>query len=289
MRDIAVGIIGSGFVAEIHAESLRRVPSARVMAVASPTEGKAAAFARKHGIPQSFTDYRAMLERTDVDVVLLCLPNDLHCAAAEAAAAAGKHVICEKPLCVTLEEADRMIGACRSAGVKLMYAEELCFTPKYVRAKELVDDGALGEVYLVKQSEKHDGPHSPWFWDVSRSGGGVRPGYTGGQMPVYMQQGKVRGPNHKKSMPMGPFRTFTVPVNVGQLEVFEAGAVVDVPALEARGLVKNNANRDHPVKILAEGELTRALTVRAHAFSAAARAKIEAAGGTAEVLGQEQR
>ena len=123
----------------------------------------------------------------------------------------------------------------------------------------------------------------------SRSGGGVRPGYTGGQMPVYMQQGKVRGPNHKKSMPMGPFRTFTVPVNVGQLEVFEAGAVVDVPALEARGLVKNNANRDHPVKILAEGELTRALTVRAHAFSAAARAKIEAAGGTAEVLGQEQR
>jgi predicted dehydrogenase len=66
-----------------------------------------------------------------------------------------------------------MIAACREAGVQLMYAEELCFTPKYVRAKQLVDEGALGDVYLVKQSEKHDGPHADWFWDVRRSGGGV--------------------------------------------------------------------------------------------------------------------
>jgi large subunit ribosomal protein L15 len=121
----------------------------------------------------------------------------------------------------------------------------------------------------------------------SRSGGGVRAGYAGGQMPVYMQQGKLRGSNRKMSMPMGPFRTHTVAVNVGRLDVFEAGSVVDVDALVARGLVKNNANRDWPVKILAEGELDRALTVRAHAFSGAARAKIEAAGGTAEVIGEE--
>lgn len=120
----------------------------------------------------------------------------------------------------------------------------------------------------------------------ARSGGTVREGYAGGQMPVYMQQGKLRGPNHKKSMPMGPFRTHTVPVNVGQLAVFEAGALVDVAALEARGIVKNNTNRAWPVKILAEGDLTVALTVRASAFSAAAKAKIEAAGGTAEVVGQ---
>jgi large subunit ribosomal protein L15 len=119
----------------------------------------------------------------------------------------------------------------------------------------------------------------------ARSGGGVREGYAGGQIPAYMQQAKLRGPNHKKSMPMGPFRTHSVPVNVGQLAVFDAGSVVDVEALEARGLVKNNANRAWPVKILAEGELTVALTVRANAFSAAAKAKIEAAGGTAEVIG----
>jgi len=121
----------------------------------------------------------------------------------------------------------------------------------------------------------------------ARSGGTVRPGYAGGQMPIYMQQAKLRGPNHKKSMPFGPFRTHTVPVNVGQLSVFEAGAVVDVAALEGKGLVKNNTHRGWPVKILAEGEIDRALTVRAHAFSAAAKAKIEAAGGTAEVIGTE--
>jgi len=121
----------------------------------------------------------------------------------------------------------------------------------------------------------------------ARSGGGVRPGYTGGQIAVYMQQAKLRGPNHKKSMPFGPFRTHSVPVNVGQLTVFEAGTVVDVAALEGRGLVKNNSHRGWPVKILAEGELDRALTVRAHAFSAAAKAKIEAAGGAAEVVGTE--
>ncbi len=121
----------------------------------------------------------------------------------------------------------------------------------------------------------------------ARSGGGVRLGYRGGQMPIYMQQGKLRGSNRKMSMPMGPFRTHSIPVNVGRLTVFEAGSVVDLEALVARGLVKNNANRDWPVKILAKGDLDRALTVRAHAFSGAARAKIEAAGGTAEIIGEE--
>jgi predicted dehydrogenase len=66
-----------------------------------------------------------------------------------------------------------MIAACRKANVKLMYAEELCFAPKYVRLKQLLDSGALGEPTLIKQMEKHDGPHAPHFWDVTRSGGGV--------------------------------------------------------------------------------------------------------------------
>src|SRR5512138_950314 len=66
-----------------------------------------------------------------------------------------------------------MLPACAKARVKLMYAEELCFTPKYVRLKRLLDEGAVGKPYLIKQSEKHDGPHAPWFWDVGRSGGGV--------------------------------------------------------------------------------------------------------------------
>jgi myo-inositol 2-dehydrogenase/D-chiro-inositol 1-dehydrogenase len=173
MNPVGVGIIGSRFIAEIHADSLGKCPGARAVAVASPTPGRAEEFAGKHGIPKAFTDYREMLRLPELEAVLLCLPNDIHCQVTVEAAKAGKHVICEKPLCMNLEEADRMLEATRKAGVKLLYAEELCFTPKYVRAKQLVDEGALGKIYLVKQSEKHFGPHMPWFWDVSRSGGGV--------------------------------------------------------------------------------------------------------------------
>lgn len=118
----------------------------------------------------------------------------------------------------------------------------------------------------------------------ARSGKGPIETYQGGKVPVHMQKGKLRGSNHKKSMPIGPFRTHTVPVNVGRLDVFEAGSVVDVAALEERGIVKGNTHKGHPVKILAKGEIDRALTVRAHAFSDGAKSKIEAAGGTAEVV-----
>ncbi len=173
METVRVGLIGSQFVSTIHAEALKRVSGAKIVAVASPTEEHVMAFAEKYSIPNWFTDYREMLSLAQLDVVILGLPNYLHAEATVAAAKAGKHVICEKPLCMNLAEADRMIHTCKEKRVKLMYAEELCFAPKYLRLKQLVDEGALGTVYLVKQSEKHDGPHADWFWDVEVSGGGV--------------------------------------------------------------------------------------------------------------------
>jgi myo-inositol 2-dehydrogenase/D-chiro-inositol 1-dehydrogenase len=173
MNSIGIGIIGSQFIAELHVEAFKRVSGAHVVGVASPTQAHAKTFAEKHQIPRWFTDYRDLLRQGEVQIVSLCLPNDLHCQATIDAARAGKHVICEKPLCLNLQEADQMIAACKQAGVQLMYAEELCFTPKYIRAKQLVDEGALGKVHLVKQSEKHFGPHSDWFWNADRSGGGV--------------------------------------------------------------------------------------------------------------------
>jgi large subunit ribosomal protein L15 len=116
----------------------------------------------------------------------------------------------------------------------------------------------------------------------SRSGGGVRPGYEGGQMPIYMRLGKLRGPNMKKSMPIGPFRTYNVPVNVGRLAAaFAAGAEVTPEALVEKRIIKYTRT---PVKILGGGDLGVALTVRMHAFSAAAVSKIEAAGGKTELL-----
>jgi predicted dehydrogenase len=170
---IKVGLIGSQFVSHIHATSLKRCAEAELFAVASPTQGHAKKFAARHDIPNHFTDCKELLAMPEVDMVVVGVPNDLHCSIALAAAAAGKHIVMEKPLCLNLAEADRMIAACRKANVKLMYAEELCFTPKYVRLKQLLDSGALGEPTLVKQSEKHDGPHAPHFWDVNRAGGGV--------------------------------------------------------------------------------------------------------------------
>ena len=173
MNDLGIGLVGSGFIAQMHVEAFAHVREASVRGVASPTPGNAKRFAAAHGIARHHTDYRALIEQPDVDVVCIGAPNDLHRDIAVAAASAGKHVICEKPLARTLAEADAMLAACRSAGVLLMYAEELCFAPKYVRAKELADEGALGEVHLVRQGEQHFGPHSDWFWDPDRSGGGV--------------------------------------------------------------------------------------------------------------------
>jgi len=168
-----VGLIGTGFIGNIHAAAFKTVPEAEVIAVASPVPGEAKAFAGERGIPKAYEDYRDLLALKEVDVITLGIPNHLHAQVAIDAAKAGKHVICEKPLCRTLEEADRMIEACHKAGVLLMYAEELCFAPKYVRARQLAEEGALGRVFLVKQSEEHFGPHMPWFWDVEKSGGGV--------------------------------------------------------------------------------------------------------------------
>jgi len=171
---VKVGIIGSQFEADIHAASFQIAPEeAEVVAVASPTPGNATTMAARYGIPRVFTDYREMLREPDIEMVTIAAPNRLHAEMTAACARAGKHVVCEKPLAMTIEEADEMLDVCRKEGVLLMYAEELYFTPKYVKAKEMADQGAFGKVYLVKQSEKHFGPHSPWFWDVERSGGGV--------------------------------------------------------------------------------------------------------------------
>lgn len=174
MGKVGIALLGTGFIGEVHVRNYARfVPDARVEVVVGRDEAKTRAFAERAGIPRWFTDYRRALEVDEVQIADVCLPNSMHSQVAVDAAAAGKHVICEKPLCLNLAEADRMIEACARAKVKLMYAEELCFAPKYVRAKQLVDEGALGEVYLVKQSEKHFGPHAEWFWDVEQSGGGV--------------------------------------------------------------------------------------------------------------------
>jgi large subunit ribosomal protein L15 len=116
----------------------------------------------------------------------------------------------------------------------------------------------------------------------SRSGAKQRARFEGGQNPIHMRMRKLRGPHMKKSMPFEPFRTYTQPVNLLDLEArFAAGDSVTVETLHAKGLA---TRKDIPVKILAKGEISKALTVHAHGFSAAAREQIEAAGGTCQVI-----
>jgi large subunit ribosomal protein L15 len=115
----------------------------------------------------------------------------------------------------------------------------------------------------------------------ARSGSKRKVAYEGGQNPIHMRMRKLRGPRRKMSMPFERFRTRTQPVNLSELESrFEAGAEVTPQSLREAGLAK----RSDPVKILARGEISKKLTVRAHGFSAAAREKIEAAGGSCETL-----
>jgi large subunit ribosomal protein L15 len=115
----------------------------------------------------------------------------------------------------------------------------------------------------------------------ARSGRKRKAGYEGGQNPIHMRMRKLRGPHKKQSMPFENFRTATQPVNVGDLEErFAAGAEVKPETLREKGLAK----RSDPVKILARGEISKKLEVHAHAFSAAAREKIEAAGGSCHTL-----
>jgi large subunit ribosomal protein L15 len=117
----------------------------------------------------------------------------------------------------------------------------------------------------------------------ARAGSKRKVAYEGGQTPLHMRMGKLRGPHHKMSMPFEKFRTRTQPVNVGDLaDRFKAGDEVTPESLREKGL----ATRRHPVKVLGNGEISTKLTVRAHAFSASAKEKIEAAGGTAEELSE---
>jgi large subunit ribosomal protein L15 len=116
----------------------------------------------------------------------------------------------------------------------------------------------------------------------SRSGAKDRARFEGGQMPIHMRMRKLRGPHMKKSMPFEPFRTHTQPVNISELERrFAAGDAVTLDAMRAKGLA---TRKDVPVKVLAKGELTIALTVHAHGFSKTARERIEGAGGTCQLI-----
>jgi len=170
MDNVRIGIVGSKFAADFHCDSYSRNPRAEVVAVAAIDNLEA--ISSKWGIPETYEDYNDMLQRDDIDLVSVCVPNFLHHRVVLAAAAAGKHVICEKPLAISTAEAQEMVTACKNGGVKLFYAEDWVFAPALRRVIEIVEQGGIGEPLYLKVKECHNGTHSPFAKNAKTCGGG---------------------------------------------------------------------------------------------------------------------
>ena len=166
---LGTGLIGDFYTMTLHGQRGRD----RVRVVYSRTEARGKAFGERWDIPEVTTDMEAAIRHPETDVVVVALPNHLHEEAVKAVAAAGKAVLVTKPLGRNAEEARRMLEAVEAAGVFGGYLEDLCYTPKTLKAVKSVEDGALGDVTWVRSRETHPGPHSAWFWDGRLTGGGA--------------------------------------------------------------------------------------------------------------------
>ena len=175
---LRIGLIGSGFVMEqSHMPAFKAIQDVvDVVAVAGRNEARVKAFAKRWGIKEVYhgESYIEQICRNRVvDAVDIALPNDLHLPAIVAAAENHRDIICEKPLGRNASEASDALSVARRYGVLHCYAENQVFIPQVRRAKAFIEDGALGRVTSVRSREAHSGPHSRWFWQPKRSGGGV--------------------------------------------------------------------------------------------------------------------
>lgn len=169
-----LAILGSGFISRFYAGSL--VAQRRkdvIVSVYSRTEKNAKQFAEDYNVPYYSTSIKECVENKEVDAVIIGLSNDMHLEAVLACAAAGKHVLCTKPLGRTASEAKQMLAAVENANVFGGYLEDLCYTPKFLKSLASVKAGSIGRVTWTKSRETHPGPHSDWFWDKEKSGGGA--------------------------------------------------------------------------------------------------------------------
>lgn len=166
---LGTGLIGMFYTKTIHGQRSQD----KVQVVYSRTEERAKKFAQEWSIPRWSTDMEKAIKDPEADVVVIGLPNNLHQEAVLIAADAGKAVLCTKPLGRNAAEAKAMLRAVERAGVFNGYLEDLAYTPKTLESIEFIKNGALGKVLWTRSRETHPGPHSDWFWDPERSGGGV--------------------------------------------------------------------------------------------------------------------
>jgi predicted dehydrogenase len=169
---VSLGLIGSGFVADFYMAGLRDVPGAQVIANYSRSEERAREFGERYDVPRQYTDIEQLCRDDDVELVIVGLPNHMHLDAIRAAAAAKKAIVCTKPLARNAQEAAEIVRIVNEAGVMHGYAETEVFAPNVMRARQMIEDGAIGRVISVRAREAHSGPHAPHFWDAETAGGG---------------------------------------------------------------------------------------------------------------------
>lgn len=169
-----LAILGSGFISRFYADALvgqRRKDEITI--VYSRTISNAKKFADDYKVPNYTDNIKDCVSRKDVDAVIIGLSNDMHLEAVLACAAAGKHVLCTKPLGRNAKEALQMLQAVEKANITGGYLEDLVYSPKSLKSLAMIQNGAIGEVIWAKSRETHPGPHSDWFWDKEKSGGGA--------------------------------------------------------------------------------------------------------------------
>lgn len=166
---LGTGLIGGFYAQTLHGQRSRD----RVRVVYSRTQERGKAFAEQWDIPEHTTDLEEAIRHPDTDVVVVGLPNHLHEEAIRICADVGKAVLCTKPIGRDAAEAKRILEVVEGAGVFAGYLEDLCYTPKTLKALTSVRGGAVGDVTWVRSRETHPGPHSAWFWDGRLTGGGA--------------------------------------------------------------------------------------------------------------------
>ncbi|HEV7348983.1 Gfo/Idh/MocA family oxidoreductase [Telluribacter sp.] len=168
-----IAMLGSGFIGRFYADSLHGQRSRdRVTAIYARREESAKKFATDYGCDFWSTQMEEVIAHPDVTMVCIALPNNVHEEAVLLCAKHKKAVVCTKPLGRNADEALRMMQAVEEAGIFAGYLEDLCYTPKFLKAMESVKNGALGRILWAKSREAHPGPHSDWFWDIEQAGGG---------------------------------------------------------------------------------------------------------------------
>lgn len=167
-------ILGGGFIGRFYADSLTgRRGKDQVSVVYARKEETAIRFAKDFQVAHYTTNMEEAIAHPATEFVVIALPNYLHEEAVMLCVKHKKAVLCTKPLGRTADEALRMTQACEKAGIFAGYLEDLCYTPKFLKSLKSIQSGALGRILWAKSRETHPGPHSDWFWDIQKAGGGA--------------------------------------------------------------------------------------------------------------------